>query len=89
MNIPKYKRYFYRFMSFRDGKNYDLSHPFSDEEILSIAPDEVAAFFIFLLFGSGNPSPDAKPISVFRRRTSIGARRDKKVTQRRVVLFKM
>ena len=66
MNIPKYKRYFYRFMSFRDGKNYDLSHPFSDEELLSITPDEVAAFFNFLLFGSGNPSPDAKPI----RRTS-------------------
>ena len=34
-------------MSFRDGKDYDLSHPFSDEELLSITPDEVAAFFTF------------------------------------------
>lgn len=64
--VQKYKRVLCRFMSFKDGlpagQIYPSTIEFSQDQLLSIKPNEIARWMRKLAYGTPDPGPDNHPI---------------------------
>jgi len=57
----KYKRYLVEFMSFHDGIVYAHDYTFTNEQLSTIQPEELAEWSAMKTFGVQNPGPDNNP----------------------------
>ena len=56
----KYKPYRVRFMSFKDGREYDVNHEFSNIELDSITPQQLVRYMKLKVYETPDP-PHANP----------------------------
>ena len=68
MASKTYRKSLACFMGFRDGTTYPPEHEFSADTLSTIAPEEIAAWFRLLAYGTPTPSPTDKP-TLCRERT--------------------